>query len=552
MAEMSWEHAAEARAALNAIVTDPEHGVAALSSAQTMSNLLKDLLPDAPREKSMLVAAAEAGLASSLRDHVAQGMDPGTAIRLTASSFSATTPFTPEACNWVAGEIAIALGISSPAQAGAGAGAGQFGGTPAGFDPIGQGQATQMPGFGAGSGQEYPPVPGFGQVPGQPGYQQTPGQGFAAEPAGYQSAPESGFPQVPATGFPQAPAAGYPQAPVVGYPQAPAGGYPQAPAGGYPQAPAGGYPQAPAGGYPQAQAAPTQAAPTPAAPDWAGQGYQQGYQQPASGQPGGYGGAGIAGGGIGGGGIGGVQQASPSWQGAGGYGIAGGVPGGPGGPRKPRRGMFIAISLVVVLIVIIAVVASVLGGSKKPTTAASSSPPVTSPTPTPPPSTTPPVVNGSVEPLKTIMNPVGLTPVGTSCIRAITNGLRASTLIGRTFCSKTTAKNTIVWGYQFDNRADYLAGFAHINSYTGFKASGASSTCPPVGGATDGSTGWHANSNPKYKQRPGQDLECYYDNSKPILVWTMPTQHVVFVSEIKIKGASLTPLVNWWKTLNYG
>src|SRR6266567_3806441 len=60
MADMSWEHAAEARAALTAIVTDPEHGVAALSSAQTMSNLLKDLLPDAPREKSMLVAAAEA------------------------------------------------------------------------------------------------------------------------------------------------------------------------------------------------------------------------------------------------------------------------------------------------------------------------------------------------------------------------------------------------------------------------------------------------------------------------------------------------------------
>jgi len=79
---MSWEHAAEARAALNAIVTDPEHGVPALSSPQTMSNLLKDLLPDAPREKSILVAAAEAGLANNLRQHVDQGMDPNTAIRL--------------------------------------------------------------------------------------------------------------------------------------------------------------------------------------------------------------------------------------------------------------------------------------------------------------------------------------------------------------------------------------------------------------------------------------------------------------------------------------
>src|ERR1700733_3789248 len=133
MSDMSWEHASEARAALNAIVTDPEHGVAALSNAQTMSNLLKDYLPDAPREKSILVAAAEAGLADTLREHVSQGMDPNTAIRLTASSFSSSTPFTAEACNWVTDEIAIALGISQPGSGGAGAG---FGGNPPGFAPL--------------------------------------------------------------------------------------------------------------------------------------------------------------------------------------------------------------------------------------------------------------------------------------------------------------------------------------------------------------------------------------------------------------------------------
>src|SRR5258707_12953146 len=128
LTDMSWEHAAEARAALNAIITDPEHGVAALSSAQTMSNLLKDLLPDAPREKSILVAAAEAGLADTLRQHVGQGMDPNTAIRLTASSFSSTTPFTPEACAWVTSEIATALGLSH-------GGGGPVGGTPPRFGP---------------------------------------------------------------------------------------------------------------------------------------------------------------------------------------------------------------------------------------------------------------------------------------------------------------------------------------------------------------------------------------------------------------------------------
>src|SRR5262249_30828831 len=112
MADMPWEHAADARAALHAIVTDPEHGVSALSSPRTMSNLLKDLLPDAPREKNLLVAAAEAGLADTLRDHVSQGMDTSTAIRLAASSFSAKTPMSTEACNWVTGETAVAMGIS--------------------------------------------------------------------------------------------------------------------------------------------------------------------------------------------------------------------------------------------------------------------------------------------------------------------------------------------------------------------------------------------------------------------------------------------------------
>ena len=120
MADMPWEHADEARAALNAIVTDPEHGVAALSSPRTMGNLLKDLLPDAPREKNLLIAAAEAGVPDALREHVSQGMDSTTAVRLTASSFSATTPLTPAACSWVTGEIAVALGISEQNEALAG------------------------------------------------------------------------------------------------------------------------------------------------------------------------------------------------------------------------------------------------------------------------------------------------------------------------------------------------------------------------------------------------------------------------------------------------
>ena len=185
MAEMAWEHAAEARAALHAIVTDPEHGVDVLSSPRTMSNLLKDLLPDAPREKSLLVAAAEAGLADTLREHVAQGMDSDTAIRLTASSFSAKTPMTPEACSWVTREIAVALGISQINDAGSspGAASGQ-----AGFAVR---PTAVMPG---------PTESAAGYSPGAPGY--APRAAGYPPAAGYSPTPEQFFGPAPGIGYP--------------------------------------------------------------------------------------------------------------------------------------------------------------------------------------------------------------------------------------------------------------------------------------------------------------------------------------------------------------
>ncbi len=183
MSDMSWEHASEARAALNAIVSDPEHGVAALSNAQTMSNLLKDYLPDAPREKSILVAAAEAGLADTLREHVSQGMDPSTAIRLTASSFSSSTPFTSDACNWVTDEIAVALGISQGRSPGNDPfGGGQFGNQPPGYPSTGN-EGTQMAGGAPGYPSGQPSNLGGG------GYPQSPGQGFGAGQPGPQEQP---------------------------------------------------------------------------------------------------------------------------------------------------------------------------------------------------------------------------------------------------------------------------------------------------------------------------------------------------------------------------
>ena len=235
---MSWEHADEARAALNAIVNDPQHGVGALSSAQTMSNLLKDLLPDAPREKSILVAAAEAGLADTLRQHVDQGMDPDTAIRLTSSSFSSTTPFTAEACSWVTGEIATALGLSHSQPAGSGA----AGGSPAGFGqpqspgPYPPGQyPTQGRGGDVGNAATQQTRPGQWQQPGHPGAQHG---GYGGQPGG--PGPNQPGPWQPASpagygGQPGGPGAGHAQ------PGTP-GGWPAQPGYGQPGGPGGWQP----------------------------------------------------------------------------------------------------------------------------------------------------------------------------------------------------------------------------------------------------------------------------------------------------------------------
>jgi hypothetical protein len=111
-----WDSSGTARNALNGIVKDPHYGAGALSQPAVMSNLLKDLLPDEPREAGLLVAAAQADLAGALRGYLAQGLDPATAISLTTGSFVTSTSHTPEACSWVVNELAVALGLNLAAK----------------------------------------------------------------------------------------------------------------------------------------------------------------------------------------------------------------------------------------------------------------------------------------------------------------------------------------------------------------------------------------------------------------------------------------------------
>jgi hypothetical protein len=147
MASASWEHQNEAREALRFIVSDPGYGAPALSNPATMASLLKDLLPDAPREKSVLIAASEAGVAGILSDHVSQGMDLTTASALTIRSFTEKTGYPEEVGAWVVGELAQAMDIAPAGTdfSGGGArGAGQWQNQP--WSPDDGQQGSNQPG----------------------------------------------------------------------------------------------------------------------------------------------------------------------------------------------------------------------------------------------------------------------------------------------------------------------------------------------------------------------------------------------------------------------
>lgn len=79
-------------------------------------NLLRDLLPDAPREAGLLVAAVGVGLPAALRSYAAQGVEPATAVQLAAASLADRTAFTPDACLWAAAELAITCGLTGAGE----------------------------------------------------------------------------------------------------------------------------------------------------------------------------------------------------------------------------------------------------------------------------------------------------------------------------------------------------------------------------------------------------------------------------------------------------
>jgi len=105
----------EVRDALNTAVEG--YGKRVLNDPRILSNLVTDLLPDLPRERSLLVTGAEAGIAAELTQHVeGQHMDADTAVSLAARSLAESRSLEPAASMWVATEYAKALGYQVRSQ----------------------------------------------------------------------------------------------------------------------------------------------------------------------------------------------------------------------------------------------------------------------------------------------------------------------------------------------------------------------------------------------------------------------------------------------------
>jgi hypothetical protein len=130
MASAPWDPRGEALNALRTIAADPQYGAEALSSAQMMTNLLKDMLPDAPREANVLITAAGAGVPTALQGYLAQGMDVETATQLAAGTLAERTALTADACAWATSSLATALlPLTGPVASGSGPVASGSGGT---------------------------------------------------------------------------------------------------------------------------------------------------------------------------------------------------------------------------------------------------------------------------------------------------------------------------------------------------------------------------------------------------------------------------------------
>jgi hypothetical protein len=103
-----------ARQALGSAVAS--YGIGILSDPRALREALTRLLPNSPRERSLLSAAAGADVASRLRRHIQEGYeDPSRAVQAVARELAERTAIEMAACLWVTAEFDRVLGYPESA-----------------------------------------------------------------------------------------------------------------------------------------------------------------------------------------------------------------------------------------------------------------------------------------------------------------------------------------------------------------------------------------------------------------------------------------------------
>ncbi len=181
-------------------------------------------------------------------------------------------------------------------------------------------------------------------------------------------------------------------------------------------------------------------------------------------------------------------------------------------------------------------------GALSPTT---DSPPTTTAV-TSPPSTTPPAnpAPAGIVPLVKLL-PDDL-PVASGCSPA-SPPVPLSGSVTDLYCTGDRGlPGSMIYAYQFDSQADYVAGLAAYNRAKGFDPIAAGPNCPPPASAVGQQT-WN---NQVYPTRRDQILECFTQSGTntpavPTYIWTIPTQ-LAFVEAVSGPTTAFSELDTWW------
>jgi hypothetical protein len=109
--QVTWDETGEAAAALRYAVDS--YGAAVLARAERLGNVLSDLVPGTPRERHLLVAAAEHNVAGLLVTRVREGLSPEAAGRMVAGSLAAEQGVAADGARWAVATMAATLGYET-------------------------------------------------------------------------------------------------------------------------------------------------------------------------------------------------------------------------------------------------------------------------------------------------------------------------------------------------------------------------------------------------------------------------------------------------------